>query len=67
VSYQVQTSMDGTTWSAAVAQGAGSVPTTVIPLKPIQAKYVRITQTAMARDGEYWAVQQVRVYQALRR
>jgi mono/diheme cytochrome c family protein len=67
VSYQVQTSMDGTTWSAVVAQGAGSVPTTVIPIRPVQAKYVRITQTAAARDGEYWAVQQVRVYQTPRR
>jgi glucose/arabinose dehydrogenase/mono/diheme cytochrome c family protein len=64
VAYQVQTSGDGTTWSAPLAQGAGAVPTTVIVLKPVQAKFIRITQTGRASDGELWAVQQVRVYQA---
>jgi glucose/arabinose dehydrogenase/mono/diheme cytochrome c family protein len=64
VAYQVQTSDDGTAWSAPLAQGAGAVPTTVIVLKPVQAKFIRITQTGRASDGEWWAVQQVRVYQA---
>jgi hypothetical protein len=43
------------------------VPTTVIVLKPVSAKFIRITQTGAATDGEFWAVQQVRVYQAPQR
>ena len=50
-------------WSTPVALGAGTVPTTVIPLKPIQAKFIRVTQTGKAADGEFWAIQQVRLYQ----
>lgn len=67
VAYQVQTSMDGTKWSTSAAQGAGTVPTTVIVLKPVQAKFIRITLTGTATDGEFWAVQQARVYEAPRR
>ena len=62
VSYRVQTSMDGTTWSAPVAQGNGAVPTTIISVKPVRTKFIRVTETASAKDGEYWSIQQVRVY-----
>ncbi len=64
VGYSVQVSLDGTTWSAPVAQGAGTVPTTVISLKPVQARFVRVTQTGKAAGGEVWAIQQVRLYEA---
>jgi len=30
--------------------------------KPVQAKFIRITQTGTARNGELWAIQQIRVY-----
>ena len=43
--YRLQVSMDGTTWSEPVAEGQGQNPTTTITLKPVQAKFVRITQT----------------------
>ncbi len=63
IAYTVQVSTDGAMWSTPVALGAGTVPTTVIPLKPIQAKFIRVTQTGKAADGEFWAIQQVRLYQ----
>ena len=54
--------MDGTTWGAPVAQDAGDTPTTIVTFKPAQAKFIRITQTGAARNGELWAIQQVRIY-----
>ncbi len=48
--YQVQVSIDGTTWSAPVAQGQGSGATTHVSFAPVQAKFVRLTQTAQAAE-----------------
>jgi hypothetical protein len=60
--YQVQVSNDGTTWSAPVAQGSGQTPTTTIPFKPVQAKFIRVTQTGSDAAAPIWAIQRVRVY-----
>ena len=54
--------MDGTTWGTPVAQGAGETPTTVIPFAAAQARFIRITQTGAAANGEFWGIQQVRLY-----
>jgi hypothetical protein len=62
--YQVQVSMDGTTWSAPVAEGKGAGRSTVISFAPVQAKFVRITQTASAENAPPWAVMLLRVYEA---
>ena len=62
VAYTLQLSMDGTTWGAPVAQGAGETPTTVIPFAAAQARFIRITQTGAAANGEFWGIQQVRLY-----
>ena len=51
----------------APAGGAAGVPTTVIQMKPVQATFVRVTQTGSARDGEDRAIQQVRMYEAIKR
>jgi mono/diheme cytochrome c family protein len=64
VAYTVQVSADGTSWGAPVAQGSGETPTTVITFAPVTAKFVRITQTGTARNGEQWAIQQVEVLEA---
>ena len=64
VSYTLQLSMDGNTWGAPTAQNAGGTPTTIAAFKPAQAKFIRITQTGTARNGELWAIQQVRLYAA---
>ncbi len=67
VSYRVEVSTDGTTWSPPVAQGTGATPTTVMTFgKSTPARFIRITQTGTAAAGEVWAVQQVRVYRAAR-
>jgi hypothetical protein len=62
VSYSLQLSTDGSTWGTPVAQNAGDTPTTIVMFKPVQAKFIRITQTGTARNGELWAIQQIRVY-----
>ena len=62
--YQVQVSMDGTTWSAPVAEGKGTGRSTVISFAPVQAKFVRITQTATTDNAPPWAVMLLRVYEA---
>ena len=54
--------MDGTSWGSPVAQGAGSAPTTVINFAPVQARFIRITQTGTAAGNEQWAIAQVRVF-----
>jgi mono/diheme cytochrome c family protein/glucose/arabinose dehydrogenase len=61
--YQVQVSMDGSTWSAPVAQGAGTGPVTTISFAPVQAKFVRITQTASAPDAPL-AIQRLKLFEA---
>ena len=62
--YQVQVSMDGTTWSAPVAEGRGTGRSTVISFSPVQAKFVRITQTATVDSAPPWAVMLLRLYEA---
>ena len=44
--YTVEVSSDGATWSAPIAEGAGTGQSTVIAFAPVRAKFVRITQTA---------------------
>ncbi len=60
--YQVQVSTDGTTWSAPIAQGYGQAPTTTISFKPVQAKFLRITQTASDPAAPIWAIQRLRLF-----
>ena len=64
IGYKVQLSMDGKSWSAPVAQGQGSVNTTVATFKPTQAKFVRVTQTGSAPDAPAWSVLNFRIYAA---
>ena len=60
--YQVQVSTDGRRWTP-VASGQGAPGTTVVPVTPVRAKFVRINQTATTPDAPAWAIQRVRVYQ----
>ena len=59
--YSVQLSSDGTTWSAPVAQGTGETPMTTIAFAPTTARYIRVTQTGTAKNGELWAIARVTV------
>jgi mono/diheme cytochrome c family protein len=65
--YKVQVSMDGTKWSDPVAEASGLNPinpTTVIALKPVQARFIRITQTATPGNQFQfgWGIQRVRIF-----
>ena len=62
--YQVQVSTDGTTWSAPVAEGEGRPGTTVITFPPVNAKFVRITQTAAVENAPPWSMRHLRLYEA---
>jgi hypothetical protein len=66
IGYRIQVSMDGNTWSAPVAEGAGSTATTVATFRPVQAKFVRITQTGKGENALPWSVLNFRVYTAAR-
>ena len=59
--YQVQISTDGLTWSTA-AEGPGTDMTT-LTFKPVQARFVRVVQTAGAENAAPWAVQALRLYE----
>jgi glucose/arabinose dehydrogenase/mono/diheme cytochrome c family protein len=62
--YRIEVSMDGRTWGAPVAEGAGSPGVAVIPFAPVAAKFVRITQTASVSDAPPWSMRLLRLYQA---
>jgi hypothetical protein len=64
--YQVQVSMDGTTWSAPVAQGRGAGAETAITFAPVEARFVRITQTATDAGLPPWSIQRLRLYESAR-
>ena len=64
IGYKVQLSTDGKTWSAPVAEGAGSPATIVATFRPTQAKFVRVTQTGTAENAPAWSVLNFRVYAA---
>jgi mono/diheme cytochrome c family protein len=62
--YRVEVSLDGKTWSGPVAEGQGDGRTTAIAFAPVEAKFVRITQTASVEDAAVWAMERLRLYEA---
>lgn len=54
--------MDGKTWGTPVAVGKGSPATTVATFKPVQAKFIRVTQTDKAENPAPWSVLNFRLY-----
>ena len=63
--YSVTVSADGSTWSAPVATGEGENPKTTIVFDPVDAKFVRITQTAMPQNANAgWAIQRLTIFRA---
>lgn len=61
--YKVETSMNGTTWTPA-AEGEGSGSPMIITFKPVQAKFVRLTQTASPENAPPLSIQQLRIYRS---
>jgi mono/diheme cytochrome c family protein len=78
--YKVEVSSDGRLWRAVAegkdtwhdvvrlsSGGTGvqeSIATTAIPFPPVQAKFVRITQTARTENAPVWSIQSLRLYEA---
>ncbi len=61
--YQIQTSMDGATWSKPVATGTGIGVVTDANFAPVQAKFIRVTQTGSAANAPMWSVQKLRLFE----
>ena len=59
--YKVEVSTDGTSWSA-VAEGQGTPGATAIAFAPVDAKFVRITQTASVENAPAWSIQRLRLF-----
>ena len=59
--FRIETSLDGQTWNE-VASGPGS-PLTTVPFAPVEARFVRITQTAAAPGLPPWVIQNLRLYE----
>jgi len=60
--YEVEVSTDGTTWKK-VASGEGAGVLTDINFEPVQAKFVRLKQTATA-GAVPWSVRRLKLYEA---
>jgi glucose/arabinose dehydrogenase/mono/diheme cytochrome c family protein len=62
--YRLQVSMDGTTWSEPIAEGKGGGlnPTTVMSFAPVQARFIRVTQTGSVQFPVAWAIQRFRIF-----
>ena len=58
--YSVTVSLDGKTWSAPVAKGAGTQPLTEVFFAGVKAKHIRITQTGQFRL--YWSIHDLQIY-----
>jgi mono/diheme cytochrome c family protein len=59
--YVLDVSTDGTNWIT-TAKGAGGGVTTAIRFAPVQAKFVRITQTGTSEGAPPWSMQRLRLY-----
>ena len=56
--------MDGKSWSAPLAQGEGSPATAIATFKPVQARFIRVTQTGQEEDAPAWSVLNFKIYAA---
>jgi mono/diheme cytochrome c family protein len=60
--YRLQVSMDGTTWSAPVAEGQGAPGVTTITFAPVTARFLRLMQTADVPDAPPWSMRLLRLF-----
>jgi mono/diheme cytochrome c family protein len=63
--YRVEVSTDGAAWSAPVTTGAGAGRVTTITFAPVDARFVRITQTTAVtiNNVPVWAVGRFRLFE----
>lgn len=60
--HQIQTSIDGAAWKSPVATGQGTSGLVTIAFAPVQAKFVRISQTAAPDVPAFWSMQTLKVF-----
>jgi hypothetical protein len=61
IAYKLEVSADGASWTTA-AEGAGTPGSTTISFAPVQARFVRLTQTGTAENAGVWSMQRLRLY-----
>jgi mono/diheme cytochrome c family protein/glucose/arabinose dehydrogenase len=63
--YKVELSNDGTNWGRPVGEGKGTPGVMEVTFPPVNARFVRITQTGtLAPDhGLYWSIHELRILQ----
>ena len=54
--------MDGAKWNSA-AEGAGKGSRTVIAIAPVEAKFVRITETDAVAGAPAWSILNLRLFE----
>jgi mono/diheme cytochrome c family protein len=59
--YRIEVSIDGSSWSP-VAEGRGTPGSNAIAFAPVQARFVRITQTATVENAPSWSMQRLRLF-----
>jgi hypothetical protein len=60
--YKIEVSTDGSTWKT-VKQGQGTSMYNSYVFPTVQAKFVRITQSGTAADGELWGMRYFRLFE----
>jgi mono/diheme cytochrome c family protein len=61
IGYKLEVSTDGSSWKE-VAAGAGTAGSTAIAFAPVQARFLRLTQTGSAENAGPWSMQRLRLY-----
>jgi hypothetical protein len=61
--FKVEVSPDGAAWKTA-AEGKGTGALTVVTFPPVQAKFVRMTQTDASANAPAWSIQRLRLYES---
>ena len=64
--YRVQISLDGVQWIGPVAEGKGEGAQTTIPLKPVLARFIRITETDNVPNAPPWSIMNLKVVETRR-
>jgi mono/diheme cytochrome c family protein len=60
--YNVETSLNGTTWTSVAKGGSDGTAATTIPFEPTQTRYVRITQTGTAENAPVWTIHRLKLF-----
>lgn len=63
--YSVQVSMDGKNWNKTVAEGQCNDPDNIIAFYPVEAKFLKITQTGNLNDVEEkapWSMKELKLF-----